>query len=1203
MSQWIPLHQHSQYSILDASCSIEQIVGKATQYQMSACALTDHGNLFGAVDFYKSCKLFNIKPLIGCEVYVAPNSRLEKKKEGKKRVAHHLTLIAKNTQGYQNLCQLVSLGYLEGFYYFPRIDKELLEKYHEGLICLSGCLSSEISQKIISRQDISEAISWYQHLFGEDYYLEIQRHTMSQEKIQQLDETWLVHEYEEYIEKQILVNTTLIDTSKKMGIELVATNDTHYIDEGDWQAHEVLLNIQSGEPIEIYRNSALVKNPKRRIYPSREFYFKTPKQMEELFSDLPQSVTNTLKVAQKCCFEMDFSTKHYPVYSSKEMKTDAFSYLEELCHQNIEKRYPSDMLVHVKEKHPDKDPLKVIQERLAYELQIIHSKGLSDYLLIVWDFIHWAKTHQIPVGPGRGSGAGSVVLYLIGITDIEPLRFNLFFERFINPERSAYPDIDVDICMSRRNEVIEYTVQKYGSDCVAQIITFGTMKAKMTIKDTGRVFSVPLTKVNAWAKLLGDDLNLTLDKALESHMDFQQLYQEDAQAKRIIDLGRKIEGSIRNTGIHAAGIIVSAKPLVQQIPICVSKDADMVVTQYAMKQVESVGMLKIDFLGLKTLTCIQLCVDAIKKYENKSIDWVHLDLEDVQTFKLLQKGSTLGVFQMESSGMQDLSKQLRPDKFEEIIAIGALYRPGPMDMIPSFIARKHGREQIIYDHPQMASSLAETYGIIVYQEQVMQIASQLAKYTLAEGDVLRQAMGKKDAKQMEKERKKFKEGAISNEITESLATEIFDKIEKFASYGFNKSHAAAYGYLTYVTAYLKANYPRHWMAALMTCDRDDVSKVAKFIRECQVMEIAILPPDVNTSDRVFTASAQGVQFALTAIKGVGATVVDELIKNRDLKGQYQSLYEFIERVDQKKIGKKTIEYLVEAGCFDFTNWSRDQLKSSVEVMYDTAAKEKKEKIAGVMSLFSLLEEEKQFIHPPQLSHETAKETVLIKEKELLGFFLTGHPLKEHEKLIQRLGCIKLKQAIGTSGMVRVAFLIDDIQIKIASRTQKKFAILRITDQEDHVEVLVWSDFYEQKKELLEENKILFGVIQVDQKDGIRRLALKWCEELSKMDEEAIQQADRLYDRLQSQMKQGYRMTTEKKQKILMRINLQTMHLSDVLSLKEILKQFPGKYSIELAFFNGEKKEVTLCLSESINGSNSCLQEIKKIASVIEIEKS
>lgn len=1200
---WVPLHVHSQCSILDASAPIKALAKQAAAYNMPALALTDHGNLFGAVEFYQACRGAEVKPLIGCEVYVAPESRHHKKKEFGVRTSYHLVLIAKNDIGYHNLCKLSSIGYLEGFYYYPRIDHEVLKEHSEGLICLSGCLGGKVAQEIVNgtKESTLELIDWHHDIFGEDYYLEIQRHPMSEEQLQAdgfYQETWLLQQYQESLAKEEKVCEVLQEIAKERQIPLVATNDSHYMEREDWRAHEILLNVQSGEPCEIWEKDSQgnpkfrKSNPKRRTYPSHEYYFKSPEQMAELFHDIPEALENTLKVAEKCTLELDFKTKHYPVYIPPELEGKKYTeeerakgveaFLRGLCEKGVPERYTPERLAKVQEVYPDKDPMEVVQSRLKHEMDIIASKGMCDYLLIVWDFMHWAKEQGVPVGPGRGSGAGSIVLYLIGITDIEPLRFHLFFERFINPERLSYPDIDVDICMDRRNEVIQYTLEKYGKENVSQIITFGTMKAKMAIKDVGRVLSVPLAKVNAIAKLVPDDLNITLDKALEMDQDLLQMYETDDEAHRILDLGRKLEGSIRSTGIHAAGVIISGAPLVDLIPICNAKDSDMPVTQYSMKPVEKVGMLKMDFLGLKTLTAIQTCVEAIAKRGGPSIDWMNLALDDMPTFDLLNQGKTLGVFQLESGGMQDLARNLHLDKFEEIIAVGALYRPGPMDMIPSFINRKHGREPIEYDHPWMEDILAETYGIMVYQEQVMQIASRLAKYSLGEGDVLRRAMGKKDMDEMARQRQKFLSGAAENAIDGETAGHIFDKMEKFAAYGFNKSHAAAYGFLSYVTAFMKANYPGEWMASLMTCDSTDLSKVAKFIREGQSMGIEMLPPDVNEAGTTFVATEKGIRFAMSGIKGVGTGVVESIIEEREKNGPYKTLYDFIKRIDTKKVGRKVIENLVDAGSFDFTKWSRDVLRESVEPMFETAVKEQREKSAGVMTLFDLVGDtsDDHFAKAPKVKVKSPKQEILLKEKELLGFFLTGHPMDSYRDILSRLSCIRLSKigALDHNTVFRSAFIVESAQIRLSSKTQKKFAILMVSDGIESYELPIWSNLYEEKSHLLKENQLLYAVLQLEREDDAVRLSCRWLDDLTQADEKMIEACDRAYDRAKLQLqrfahskkKGNESVKTEepkvkKKECVSLKLDADKTALSHILKIREVFGEYRGETPVEMSF--------------------------------------
>ncbi len=1250
---WVPLHVHSQYSILDASASVHAIAERAASYGMPAVALTDHGNLFGAVDFYKACKEVKIKPIIGCEFYVAPGKRQEKKKEGN-RTNFHLILLAKDKQGYHNLCKLTSIGYLEGFYYHPRIDEEMLKQYSQGLICLSGCINGRLAYEVLhgKPETLRAQIQWYRELFGEDYYFELQRHGMSEDALHadgMFQESWLIQHYQDYIQRQDKVNRTLIELGAELNIPLVATNDSHYIDRADWKAHEILLNVQSGEPCEIWEKDSYgnpkvrVANPKRYTYPSHEYYFKSPEQMTALFADVPAAITNSVRIAEACHMELDFKTKHYPVYippqlegkpyTKEEQVKSVEAFLWNLCEEGIAKRYTPERLAKVKELYPGKEPLDVVRERLTYEMGIIGPKGMSDYLLIVWDFINWAKRNGIPVGPGRGSGAGSIVLYLIGITDIEPMRFHLFFERFINPERLSYPDIDVDICMDKRGQVIDYTLHKYGKDNVAQIITFGTMKAKMSIKDVGRVLSVPLTKVNEIAKLVPEDLNITLDKALEKDPDLRRMYESDEEAQRVIDIGRKLEGSIRNTGIHAAGIIISGEPLTNFIPLCNAKDSDMPVTQFSMKPVELVGMLKVDFLGLKTLTAIKTCVDAIKLNTGKEIDWVNLPLDDAPTFDLLNQGKTLGIFQLESGGMQDLARNLHLDKFEEIIAVGALYRPGPMDMIPSFINRKHGREPIDYDHEWMQDILSETYGIMVYQEQVMQIASKLARYSLGEGDVLRRAMGKKDMEQMAKEREKFRRGALENGIEEEVSMRIFDKMEKFASYGFNKSHAAAYGYVSYVTAYFKANYPREWMASLMTCDSDDLTKVAKFIRECQMMGITMLPPDINEAGTTFLATTNGIRFAMSGIKGVGTGVVETIVQERRKGGPFKSLYQFCKRIDTKKVGKKVIEDLVDAGCFDFTGWTRDALRVSIDPMFETAMQEQKEAAAGILSLFSLMGDtsEARFAKMPEVKSRRAKLDVLLREKELMGFFLTGHPLDGFRDILGRLSCVPLNKVndVNAEAVYRCAFIVETIQVRLSAKTQKKFAILVISDGIERYELPIWSDLYDEKSHLLKENQLLYAVLQVEKKEEGVRLSCKWLDDLSRADEGMVEACDQAFDKAKyqsvrfSQFKdkeksggakeagaaakkapEGKKVITENKpvpnanvvKAVSIRVDADTLKLSHIMSMKELFERHRGPVPVEIDFVCEARSIATLMIDskwgvESVPALHEALRQI------------
>lgn len=1203
---WIPLNVHSQYSILDSTASVTALAEKAKAFGIPSLALTDQGNLYGAVDFYKACKAVGIKPILGCKIWVAPHSRLDKKRVPGVPNGFPITLLAKDAAGYRNLCKLSSLGFLEGFYYQPRIDKSILAQFSQGLVCLSGPANGPLGHSILegSEDALTKEIEWYRTLFGEDFYLEVQRYPF----VDEYEESWLSQKARDFSLTQEKVNQRLVELSSKFAIPLAATNEIHYVERSDWKAHEILLNIQSGETCEMWERDSQgnpknkAPNPKRETRATAEFYFKSPSAMESLFADLPSAIEETIKIGEKCKCELDFKTKLYPVFippglEDKKMEKEerlqaAEQFLRALCIEGMQTRYTAERLAHVKLKYPDKDPLTVVSDRFEYEFNILTSKGMSDYMLIVYDFINWAKKHEIPMGPGRGSAAGSIISYLIGITDIEPLRFHLFFERFINPERVSYPDIDVDICMDRRQEVIDYVVSKYGKEKVAQIITFGTMKAKMAIRDVGRVLNVPLSKVNEIAALVPEDPTMTLEKAFQIDPQLTRLMEEDEEARCVLEMAKKTEGSIRNTSTHAAGLIISAHPITDHVPVCTAKDSEMVVTQYAMKPVESVGMLKIDFLGLKTLTSIHKCVDAIARNTGKRIEWGSLPLDDQATFDLLNQGKTLGVFQLESGGMQDLAKQLHIDTFEEIIAVGALYRPGPMDMIPSFISRKHGREPIEIDHPLMEPILSETYGVMVYQEQVMQIASVLAGYTLGEGDVLRRAMGKKDKEEMSRQREKFLGGAQKNGIDVDLAGRIFDKIEKFASYGFNKSHAAAYAYLSYSTAYFKANYPKEWMAALMTCDLNDTAKVAKFIGEARSMHIAVLPPDVNSAGSEFAASSEGIRFAMSGIKGIGQGVVDLILEERARGGAYKSLFDFIQRMDKTRIGKKQIELLCDAGCFDFTSWSRDALKTSVEAMFDQSSREQKEASFGILNLFSLIEEPSNpFAIEPVVSVKSTKLQLLQREKELLGFYLTGHPMDSYKKILSRLSCVPLRdfEKLADGSIFRAAFIIETCQVKISSKSQKKFAILAIGDGIDRFELPIWPEMFEQSSSFLCENQLLYAILQLERKEGTIHLSCRAIEDFTTLDESKIKASDDLYDKLKAQAKSpeskwknskpkaapGALEVKEEVKHIALALDADKVRLTEILALKEIFRSCPGKSTVELQFLSGDRRIGTL----------------------------
>lgn len=1220
---WISLHTHSQYSILTATPSIHDLVQKAKKEGATTLALTDFSNLFGAVDFVKECQKQKIRPILGCQLMLAPTLCTEKKRVAGHAAGYPLILLAKNKEGYKSLCKLSSLAHTEGFYYTPRIDKELLSKYSEGLICLSGNFKGWIGNAILSgdEQAVESEVSFFHELFGEDFYFDLQRHALAsgQNPEDLFAESWQVALYKESIEKEERVNNAFCKIGKEKKIACVCTRDVRYLEPGDFYAHEVLMNIGTGEPCKIeqrdHLGNALGKrpNPKREVLFSRQNAFPVQGEMEQIFSDLPEVIAATVECAQKCTVDLDFQNRFYPVfvpphlegkhYTPSERKQEAENFLVSLCRDNIAVRYTKAHLDVIASIYKDKDPMQVVEDRLSYELNIILSKGMCDYLLIVYDFIAWAKRSGIAVGPGRGSGAGSIILYLIGITDIEPLRFHLFFERFINPERISYPDIDVDICMERRSEVIDYTVDKYGKDKVAQIITFGTMKAKMAIKDVGRVLDVPLAKVNEMAKLVPDDLSITLAKAVEVDADLALLVQKDKEMAEVFELAKKLEGSVRNTGIHAAGLIICADPLTDHIPVCLAKDSHLVATQYSMKPVESVGMLKIDFLGLKTLTSIQKCVELIQKSQGHFIDWVNLPLDDRLTYELLNQGKTSGIFQLESSGMQELAKQLHIDRFEEIIAVGALYRPGPMDMIPSFIARKHGKEKIEYDHPWMEDILKETYGIMVYQEQVMQIAEKLAGYSLGEGDVLRRAMGKKDRDEMARQRKKFISGAVERKINEEVASAVFDKMEKFASYGFNKSHAAAYGYVSYVTAFFKANYPKEWMSALMSADRDDVDKVAKHIRDAHSMHIPILPPDVNESIGGFFPATQGIRFGLSAIKGVGEGIVEAILLEREKQGPYTCLQNFLERCQARRMGKKSVELLIDAGAFDFCHLNRPTLKAQLELLFASVLQKQKEEEKGFLDLFAHINFVAEVELPTVLEEDRFFR--LKREKELLGFYITGHPLDDWKEKMQELEVQPIGKLAALPGgqLALIAVTIEAFQVKIASKSQRKFASLFISDGEEMLEMPLWPDLYESLSRQLAANDLLLIQVYVDQSQASVRINAKNVMHLSDFDPSKAMLWQKECKAPPKIYKPKAGAAVEKKESFLLGLDLATARLSDIMRIKKLIDSHPGAHPYELIFWREQKKSGQIKIEghSGIDGSQELILGLKSISSVKEIQ--
>ena len=953
------LHVHTEYSLLDGSSKIKEITSRAKELGMKSLAITDHGVMYGVIDFYKAAKEVGIKPILGCEVYVAPGSRFDKQPGESESRYYHLVLLAENNTGYKNLMKIVSRGFTEGFYYKPRVDYEVLEQFHEGIIALSACLAGEV-QRYLARgmyEAGCEAAKRYEGIFGKgNFFLELQDHGIPEQKY---------------------VNPQLIRMSQELGIDLVCTNDVHYTYAQDADAHDILLCIQTGKK---------VTDENRMRYDGGQYYLKSPEEMAELFPYAPQALENTCKIAERCNVEIEFGVTKVPHFEVPQ-GFDSWTYLNHLCNEGMKRRYP------------DADEEK--KKRLEYELSVIHKMGYVDYFLIVWDYINYAKTHGIAVGPGRGSAAGSIVSYCLGITDIDPIKYSLIFERFLNPERVSMPDIDVDFCYERRQEVIDYVVEKYGKDCVVQIVTFGTMAARAVIKDVGRVLDLPYAMVDNIAKMVPREIGITIDKAIQENSDLRNAYENDAQVHDLIDKSKRLEGLPRHASMHAAGVLISQKAVDEYVPVATGADG-AVVAQFVMTTLEELGLLKMDFLGLRTLTVIQDAEKlARKKNPEFSID--NINYEDKNVYDMISTGKCEGIFQLESAGMKNFMKELKPQSIEDLIAGISLYRPGPMDFIPQYIKGKNNPGDITYDCPMLEPILKPTYGCIVYQEQVMQIVRDLAGYSLGRSDLVRRAMSKKKTSVMEKERQNFiygnpeenVPGCISNGIDEKTANKIYDDMIDFAKYAFNKSHAACYAVVAYQTAYLKTYYPVEFMAALMTSVVDNTDKVAGYIYACRQMNIQMLPPDVNTSDMEFSVEDNAIRFGLSAVKSLGRPTIKAIIDERN-KSRFTSMQDFISRL-YTDLNKRTLENLIKSGAFDTFGNNRRQMMSVYARMLDNEAKQGKDAISGQMSLFDLVDESEksQFeIKMPDVSEYT-KEDILAFEKEVLGVYVSGHPLDEY----------------------------------------------------------------------------------------------------------------------------------------------------------------------------------------------------------------
>ena len=1076
------LHVHTEYSLLDGSNKIKEYVKRVKELGMDSAAITDHGVMYGVIDFYKACKAEGIKPILGCEVYVAPNSRFDKELTGGEDRYYHLVLLAENDTGYANLMKIVSRGFTEGYYYKPRVDMEILREFHEGIIALSACLAGEVARYIQKGlpEEAKKAAIKYRDCFGEDnYFLELQDHGLPEQR---------------------MVNTELLKISRELNIPLVATNDVHYTYADDVKPHDILLCLQTGKKL---------SDEDRMRYEGGQYFVKSEEEMKGLFPYAWEAVENTQRIADRCNVEIEFGVTKLPKFEVPE-GYDSWTYLNKLCFDGLKERYGED------ENAPAGDTGQTLKERLTYELNVIKTMGYVDYFLIVWDFINYAKSNGIMVGPGRGSAAGSIVAYALKITNIDPIKYNLLFERFLNPERVSMPDIDIDFCFERRQEVIDYVSRKYGSEKVVQIVTFGTLAAKGVIRDVGRVMDLPYAYVDSLAKMIPNELNITIDRALQINPELRKLYETDEQVKNLIDMSRRLEGLPRHTSMHAAGVVICSRPAEELVPL--SRGADgSITTQFTMTTIEELGLLKMDFLGLRTLTVLRDAVALIEKSKGVHIDIDHIDFDDKKVLASIGTGKTDGVFQLESGGMKNFMKELKPENLEDIIAGISLYRPGPMDFIPKYIKGKSSPGAITYSCPQLEPILAPTYGCIVYQEQVMQIVRDLGGYTLGRSDLVRRAMSKKKQAVMEKERANFiygnKEegvpGCVANGIPEEVASQIYDDMMDFAKYAFNKSHAACYAVVSYQTAYLKYYYPVEFMAALMTSVIDNSGKVAEYIMVCRSMGIDILPPDINQGESGFSVDGKAIRYALTAIKSVGRPVIDAVVQERKARGPYTNLKDFITRMADKDVNKKAVENFIKAGAFDSLPGTRKQFMSAYVQIMEHIVKDKKNNMAGQLSLFDIADESHKEDFDVKLPDvgEYSKEMLLAFEKEVLGVYISGHPLEEQEELWRKgitntTADFVINEEIGEPAVrdnmpAVIGGIIVDKKIKY-TKNDKIMAFLQIEDLVGNAEVIVFPRDYEKNSDkLLEDNKVFVrGRVSLEEERDGKLI----CEKITAFDE-------------------------------------------------------------------------------------------------------
>jgi DNA polymerase III subunit alpha len=1145
IDNFVHLHVHSEYSLLDGAVRIKQLIEKAKNLGMPAVALTDHGVMYGVIEFYRTAKEAGLKPIVGFEAYMAPRSRFDRQSTREKRedAPYHITLLAENNTGYQNLMKLASYGFLEGFYYRPRIDKELLRKYGEGIIGLSGCIAGEIPRNIISgRIELAEkALIEFMDIFGEkNFYLELQDSGLPEQKI---------------------ANDKIIEFSKKYSIPLVATNDVHYLNKEDNRFHDVLLCIQTGSTI----------NEKDRLkFTTDEFYFKDQKEMARLFSGQERALKNTLEIAERCNTQIKFGMDLIPTFITPDSSTPG-DYLEKLCMDGAIARYDSISAD--------------IDARLKKELSVIKKMGFEQYFLIVWDFVRFAKQNGIRVGPGRGSAAGSIVSYCLGITDIDPLKHGLLFERFLNEERRSMPDIDIDFCYEKRSQVIKYVTEKYGERRVAQLITFGTMAARQAIRDAGRVLEVPYAEVDRVAKMIPMELNVTIKNSLDMAAGLREIYENDPKIRDVIDTAISLEGMVRQDSVHAAGVVISTEDLYNYTPIQKEGEGD-IVTQYKMEDIQEIGLLKMDFLGLKTLSLIDKCLFLIKKAKNVDIDVNSLSLDDKKTYKMLSEGDCLGVFQLESSGMRELVVNLKPAKYEDLVALLALYRPGPLQsgMVNDFVESKNGRKKISYPHPSLEPILKDTYGIILYQEQVMGIASELAGFSMSEADILRGAISKKKRKLLEKQRQKFIDGARKKGIEEDIAENIFALVKHFAEYGFNKSHSAAYAMISYQTAYLKANYPVEFMAALLSIRMNSQEKVAQYVQETRRMGITVLPPDINESFSDFTVRGNSIRFGLSAIKNVGSNVIENIENERDKRGKFKDFIDFCQRVETPVLNRKTLESLIKSGTFDSLGHGRKFLFENFETITGEVLKIKRDRDRGQFSLFDSDGGNKGellfdgTITGSSTQDEYPQKKILNFEKEMLGLYISGHPLLEYEKALSKLDSIIKIASYNDRSEVSLGGIITGIKTVFTKKNQQ-MCFIDFEDIESSIEVIVFPNVLEKCKKYIAVDKIVNIKGKIDKKEDQIKIISNEISELEK-------------DSTDKKVNTGI---GKNEGKIVFSINKKCLDRNIINDLYEIMKKNPGSNVVQLRIISEDDEDsdkYDLPVNFKINGEVKFLQDVE-----------